>query len=77
MRAVIQRVNRASVSIDGVVKSEIGNGLLVLLGIENEDNNEDIEFLSLVPVKKKLYIQTLFLNKHLVYINVFRISRKH
>jgi len=46
MRAVIQRVNRASVSIDGVVKSEIGNGLLVLLGIENEDNNEDIEWLS-------------------------------
>lgn len=46
MRAVIQRVSRASVSIEGKVKSEIADGLLVLLGIENEDTNEDIEWLS-------------------------------
>ena len=46
MRAVIQRVNKASVTIEGKMKSEIGEGLLVLLGIENEDVNEDIEWLS-------------------------------
>jgi len=46
MRAVIQRVSKASVSIDGKIKSEITVGLLVLLGIENEDTNEDIEWLS-------------------------------
>ena len=42
MRAVIQRVSEASVSIDGAVKSQIGAGLLILLGIENEDGQEDI-----------------------------------
>ena len=46
MRAVIQRVSKASVSIEGEIKSEIGNGLLVLLGIENTDTDEDIEWLS-------------------------------
>ncbi|MEN8119143.1 MAG: D-aminoacyl-tRNA deacylase [Bacteroidota bacterium] len=46
MRAVIQRVNKASVTVGGKVKSEIAVGLLVLLGIENEDINEDIEWLS-------------------------------
>ncbi|MFO7756011.1 MAG: D-aminoacyl-tRNA deacylase [Bacteroidales bacterium] len=45
MRAVIQRVSRASVSIEGSVKSEIGTGLLVLLGIEEADNQEDINWL--------------------------------
>lgn len=46
MRAVIQRVTEASVTIDGKVKSSIGSGLLVLLGIENADTKEDIEWLS-------------------------------
>ena len=46
MRAVIQRVSRASVSIKGLVKSEIGRGLLVLLGIEDADNEEDIRWLA-------------------------------
>ena len=45
MRAVIQRVSRASVSIDGKVKSEIAWGLLILIGIENEDTQEDIQWL--------------------------------
>ena len=45
MRVVIQRVSRASVEIDGAVKSSIGAGLLVLLGIENEDTAEDGEWL--------------------------------
>lgn len=46
MRAVIQRVAKASVTINGSVQSSISHGLLVLLGIENDDTNEDIEWLS-------------------------------
>lgn len=46
MKAVIQRVNQASVTIDNKVTAEIGNGLLVLLGIEDADTVEDIEWLS-------------------------------
>lgn len=46
MRAVIQRVTNASVTIDGSVHSSIDQGLLVLLGIEDMDNKEDIEWLS-------------------------------
>jgi D-tyrosyl-tRNA(Tyr) deacylase len=46
MRAVIQRVSRASVTINEKIKSEIKNGLLILLGIEDADSAEDIEWLS-------------------------------
>jgi len=46
MRAVIQRVTEASVTIDGRVKSSIGRGLLVLLAVEDADTAEDIEWLS-------------------------------
>lgn len=46
MRAVIQRVTSASVTIEGTVKSAIQNGLLVFVGIEDADTNEDIEWLS-------------------------------
>lgn len=45
MRAVIQRVSSVSVTIDGVVKSAIGEGLLILLGIGHEDGQEDIDYL--------------------------------
>lgn len=45
MRTVIQRVTEASVTIDGTVKSKIGSGLLVLLGIEDADTDEDIAWL--------------------------------
>lgn len=47
MRAVIQRVAKASVHINTQLKTEIGNGLLVLIGIEEADTSEDIEWLSL------------------------------
>ena len=46
MRAVIQRVTRASVTIDGTLTSEIGTGFLVLLGIEDADTDEDLVWLS-------------------------------
>lgn len=46
MRVLIQRVKRASVSIGGQVHSEIGGGMLVLVGIEAADGEEDIEWLT-------------------------------
>jgi D-aminoacyl-tRNA deacylase len=55
MRAVIQRVTEASVTIDGKVKSAIGNGLLVLLGIEDEDSLEDITWLSNKIVNLRIF----------------------
>lgn len=45
MRLLIQRVTKASVTIENKVKSRINKGLLILLGIENEDNQDDIEWL--------------------------------
>ena len=45
MRAVIQRVSSASVTIGGQVKSSIGKGLLILLGVGYEDGQEDIDWL--------------------------------
>jgi D-tyrosyl-tRNA(Tyr) deacylase len=46
MRVVIQRVREASVAIDGKVKSAIGRGLLILVGIEDADNKEDVGWLT-------------------------------
>ncbi len=46
MRSVIQRVSKASVTISGKIHSQIGEGLLVLLGFEDADTTEDIEWLS-------------------------------
>lgn len=46
MRAVIQRVSKASVTVEGKVTGKIGEGLLVLLGIEDGDGEEDLEWLS-------------------------------
>lgn len=46
MRTIIQRVTKASVTIDNTIKGTIKTGLLVLVGIENEDTVEDIEWLT-------------------------------
>lgn len=45
MRVVIQRVSEASVTISGAIKSEISAGLMILLGIAEDDTNEDINWL--------------------------------
>lgn len=55
MRVVIQRVKEASVTIDNVVKSRIGVGLLVLLGVEEADTQEDIDWLT-----KKIVLLRVF-----------------
>lgn len=55
MRAVIQRVNRALVTINKKTKTEIGTGLLVLVGIEEADNNSDAEWLSSKIVQLRIF----------------------
>lgn len=55
MRAVIQRVSQASVTINNVIRSSIGNGLLVLVGIEDADTAEDIEWLSNKIVNLRIF----------------------
>jgi D-tyrosyl-tRNA(Tyr) deacylase len=55
MRAVIQRVTQASVTIHDIIRSSIGNGLLVLVGIEDNDTTEDIEWLSNKIVNLRIF----------------------
>jgi D-aminoacyl-tRNA deacylase len=55
MRAVIQRVERASVTIADKIKSEIEGGLLVLVGIEESDDSNDIEWLSNKIVQLRIF----------------------
>lgn len=55
MRAVVQRVTSASVTINSIVKSQIEDGLLVLLGIEDGDGTEDIQWLSSKIVQLRIF----------------------
>ncbi len=55
MRVVIQRVSLASVTIGGVLKSAIGKGFMVLLGIEEADNQEDVEYLCQKLTKLRVF----------------------
>ena len=55
MKAVIQRVSKASVTVEGKIISTIADGLLVLLGIENEDNKSDIDWLSRKIVNLRIF----------------------
>ncbi|MDH6305985.1 D-tyrosyl-tRNA(Tyr) deacylase [Parabacteroides sp. PF5-5] len=55
MKTVTQRVKRASVSINGEITAQIANGLLVLIGIEDRDNQEDIEWMT-----KKITLMRIF-----------------
>jgi len=58
MRAVIQRVTRASVTVDGKITGSIEQGLLVLLGIEDADTMEDITWLSNKIVNLRIFADT-------------------
>jgi D-tyrosyl-tRNA(Tyr) deacylase len=55
MIAVIQRVSSASVTIEQVVKASIGTGLLVLVGIEDADSAEDIDWLAAKIVNLRIF----------------------
>lgn len=55
MIAVIQRVTHASVQIEGDIKAQISNGLLVLVGIEDADGQEDIEWLAAKIVNLRIF----------------------
>ena len=58
MRILIQRVKRASVTIEGDVKSSIGKGLLILVGIEDSDTDEDVEWLCGKVVRLRIFDDT-------------------
>lgn len=62
MRTVIQRVTHASVTINGSVKSQIGNGFLILLGVEATDTGEDVDWL----VKKIAALRVFDDDKHVM-----------
>ena len=55
MRAVIQRVTRASVTIDQEIVGEIGNGLVVLLGVARDDSRDDADYLSAKIVALRIF----------------------
>lgn len=55
MRAVIQRVSEAAVTVEGKKIANIGNGLLVLLGVENADTYEDITWLCKKIVQLRIF----------------------
>ncbi len=55
MRIVIQRVKEASVTIDGVERSRIGVGMMILIGVCDEDTEEDIEYLCQKVVKLRIF----------------------
>ena len=55
MRLVIQRVTHASVTIEGALKSKIGSGLLILVGIEDADSDTDINWLAQKVVNLRIF----------------------
>jgi D-tyrosyl-tRNA(Tyr) deacylase len=84
MRAVIQRVSRASVTISKVIRSEIGTGLLVLLGIEEADDEADIEWLCSKIVNLRIFndsndvmnLSVLDVNGEILVVSQFTLHAK-
>jgi D-tyrosyl-tRNA(Tyr) deacylase len=84
MRAVIQRVSKASVIINNKIKSEIGVGLLVLLGIEDTDDSSDIEWLCGKIVNLRIFndskqvmnLSVLDINGNILTISQFTLFAK-
>ena len=58
MRAIVQRVSRAKVTVDGEVTGEIGQGSLVLLGVTHKDDNKDADYLVDKIVKLRIFNDT-------------------
>jgi D-tyrosyl-tRNA(Tyr) deacylase len=55
MKALIQRVNRASVSVEGKIVGKIGPGLVVFIGVANGDSTEDIQYLTRKIVELRIF----------------------
>lgn len=55
MRVVIQRVSKASVTVEGEIISEIGKGMLILVGIEDSDKQEDIDWLANKIIQLRIF----------------------
>lgn len=70
MRVVIQRVSHASVCINGYCKSSIGPGMLILIGIEDTDESEDIEWLCKKIVNLRIFDdENGVMNKSILDVN--------
>ena len=70
MRVVIQRVKKASVEVGNSIVSSIENGLVVLLGIEDEDDSKDIEWISTKISQLRIFDdQNKIMNNSLIDIN--------
>ena len=70
MRTVIQRVQSASVTIDGEIKSAIGKGILIFLGIEDKDSEADIEWLVKKIVNLRIFDdENGVMNRSIIEIN--------
>jgi len=70
MRAVIQRVSNAEVEIDGVINGAVKKGLLILIGIEDTDNHEDIEWITSKIVQLRIFgDEAGLMNKSILDIN--------
>ena len=70
MRAVIQRVSEASVTIDGQVKSAIGPGYMILIGVCEEDSIEDVEWL----VKKVVGLRVFDDENHVMNCSIMDVG---
>ena len=70
MKAIIQRVTKASVTIEGKKVADIQNGVLILLGIIDADSKEDIEWLSKKITNLRIFNdENLVMNKSLIDVN--------
>lgn len=78
MRTVIQRVTEANVKVEGKICGKIGHGLLILVGIEESDSNEDIEWLCKKIVNMRIFDdENGIMNKSIIDIdgNILAISQ--
>lgn len=74
MRIVIQRVSHASVTIDGVCKSAIEKGLMILVGIEEADNQEDADWLCKKVIGLRVFDdENGVMNKSILVISQFTL----